>query len=132
MGTPAQTLSKTVTISTVAELGEEAMALVRPDLQPLASRRATGVPRSVTTTSSPERARSIHVDSSARKVLIATSISQMYNTSIRICTSLGQTTDPVRHPLMLAMGAFWSSEASCCGPDAYRTEGGDSGPSVRL
>jgi hypothetical protein len=35
MGTPAQTLSKTVTISTVAELGEEAMALVRPDLHPL-------------------------------------------------------------------------------------------------
>jgi hypothetical protein len=38
-----------------------------------ASKRATGVPRSVTTTSSPERARWIHVDSSARKVLIATS-----------------------------------------------------------
>ena len=34
-GTPAQTLSKTVTISTVAELGEEAMALVRADLKPL-------------------------------------------------------------------------------------------------
>src|ERR1035441_7121576 len=34
-GTPAQTLSKTVTISTVGELGEEAMALVRPDLKPL-------------------------------------------------------------------------------------------------
>jgi hypothetical protein len=35
MGTPAQVPSKTVTISAVAELGEEAMALVRPDLHPL-------------------------------------------------------------------------------------------------
>src|ERR1035437_363785 len=61
-----------------------------------ASKRATGVPRSVTTISSPERARSIHVDSSARKVLIATSIYQMYNSSIEICTtSRGQRTDPV-------------------------------------
>src|SRR5664280_2995907 len=61
-----------------------------------ASRRATGVPRSVTTTSWPERARSIHVDISARKGLIATSISQMYNSSIEICTiSRGQRTDPV-------------------------------------
>jgi hypothetical protein len=34
-GTPARTLSKTVTISTVAELGEEAMALMRPELHPL-------------------------------------------------------------------------------------------------
>ena len=34
-GTPARTNSKTVTISTVAELGEEAMALLRPDLHPL-------------------------------------------------------------------------------------------------
>jgi hypothetical protein len=34
-GTPARTLSKTVTISTVAELGEEAMALLRPELHPL-------------------------------------------------------------------------------------------------
>ena len=34
-GTPAQTNSKTVAISAVAELGEEAMALVRPDLHPL-------------------------------------------------------------------------------------------------
>src|SRR5450631_1327860 len=33
--TPAHIPSKTVTISTVAELGEEAMALVRPDLKPL-------------------------------------------------------------------------------------------------
>jgi hypothetical protein len=33
--TPAQIPSKTVTISTVAELGEEAMALLRPDLKPL-------------------------------------------------------------------------------------------------
>jgi hypothetical protein len=34
-GTPAQTNSKTVAISAAAELGEEAMALVRPDLHPL-------------------------------------------------------------------------------------------------
>jgi hypothetical protein len=34
-GAPAQTPSKTVTISTVAELGEEAMALLRPGLHPL-------------------------------------------------------------------------------------------------
>jgi hypothetical protein len=34
-GTPAQIPSKTVTISTVAELGEEAMALLRPELHPL-------------------------------------------------------------------------------------------------
>jgi hypothetical protein len=34
-GTPAQTKSKTVAISTVAELGEEAMALLRPHLHPL-------------------------------------------------------------------------------------------------
>ena len=34
-GTSAQINSKTVAISTVAELGEEAMALVRPDLHPL-------------------------------------------------------------------------------------------------
>jgi len=60
-----------------------------------ASKRATGVPRSVTTTSSPERARSIHVDNSARKVLIATSISQMYNSSVGVCTSTSQATDPV-------------------------------------
>src|SRR5665811_1507194 len=60
-----------------------------------ASKRATGVPRSVTTTSSPERARSIHVDNSARKVLIATSIFQMYNSSVGICTSTSQETDPV-------------------------------------
>jgi hypothetical protein len=33
--TPVRVPSKTVTISTVAELGEEAMALVRPDLKPL-------------------------------------------------------------------------------------------------
>jgi hypothetical protein len=33
--TPAQIPSKTVTISTVAELGEEAMALLRPELHPL-------------------------------------------------------------------------------------------------
>src|ERR1019366_281746 len=35
MGTPARIPSKTVTISTVAELGEEAMALLRPELHPL-------------------------------------------------------------------------------------------------
>jgi hypothetical protein len=35
MGTPAPIPSKTVTISTVAELGEEAMALLRPELHPL-------------------------------------------------------------------------------------------------
>ena len=35
MGTPAQIPSKTVTISTIAELGEEAMALLRPELHPL-------------------------------------------------------------------------------------------------
>ena len=34
-GTPAQIPSKAVTISTVAELGEEAMALLRPELHPL-------------------------------------------------------------------------------------------------
>lgn len=34
-GIPAQTISKTVAICTVAELGEEAMALLRPDLHPL-------------------------------------------------------------------------------------------------
>ncbi len=34
-GTPARINSKTVTVSTVAELGEEAMALLRPDLHPL-------------------------------------------------------------------------------------------------
>jgi hypothetical protein len=34
-GTPAQINSRTVTISTVAELGEEAMALLSPDLHPL-------------------------------------------------------------------------------------------------
>ena len=34
-GTPAQIQSKTAAISTVAELGEEAMALLRPDLHPL-------------------------------------------------------------------------------------------------
>jgi len=34
-GTPAQTNSKTVTISAIAELGDEAMALVRPELHPL-------------------------------------------------------------------------------------------------
>jgi len=34
-GSPAQANSKTVMISTVAELGEEAMALVRPELHPL-------------------------------------------------------------------------------------------------
>src|SRR5450631_3160021 len=34
-GTPAQIPSKTVTISTVAELGEEAMALLRPEMHPL-------------------------------------------------------------------------------------------------
>jgi hypothetical protein len=34
-GTPAQINSKTGPISTVAELGEEAMALLRPDLHPL-------------------------------------------------------------------------------------------------
>ena len=34
-GTSAQINSKTAAISTVAELGEEAMALVRPDLHPL-------------------------------------------------------------------------------------------------
>jgi hypothetical protein len=34
-GTPAQIRSRTAAISTVAELGEEAMALVRPDLSPL-------------------------------------------------------------------------------------------------
>jgi hypothetical protein len=34
-GTPAQTNSKTVALSTAAELGEEAMALARPDLHPL-------------------------------------------------------------------------------------------------
>jgi hypothetical protein len=33
--TPAKIPSKTVTISTVAELGEEAMALVRPEMHPL-------------------------------------------------------------------------------------------------
>src|SRR5450755_1535429 len=33
--TPARIPSKTVTISTVAELGEEAMALIRPELHPL-------------------------------------------------------------------------------------------------
>jgi hypothetical protein len=33
--TPARIPSKTVTISTVAELGEEAMALLRPELHPL-------------------------------------------------------------------------------------------------
>ena len=35
MGTPARIPSKTVTISTVAELGEEAMALLRPEMHPL-------------------------------------------------------------------------------------------------
>src|SRR6185369_2566208 len=35
MGTPAQANSKTLTLSAVAELGEEAMALVRPELHPL-------------------------------------------------------------------------------------------------
>jgi hypothetical protein len=35
MGAPAQIPSKTVAISTVAELGEEAMALLRPDMHPL-------------------------------------------------------------------------------------------------
>jgi hypothetical protein len=35
MGSPAQANSKTVTISAIAELGEEAMALVRPELHPL-------------------------------------------------------------------------------------------------
>jgi len=35
MGAPPQVNSKTVTISNVAELGEDAMALVRPDLHPL-------------------------------------------------------------------------------------------------
>jgi hypothetical protein len=34
-GTPASINSRTVAISTVAELGEEAMALARPDLHPL-------------------------------------------------------------------------------------------------
>jgi hypothetical protein len=34
-GTSAQANSKTVVLSTIAELGEEAMALVRPDLHPL-------------------------------------------------------------------------------------------------
>jgi hypothetical protein len=34
-GTPAQINSKTAAISTVAELGEEAMALLRPDQHPL-------------------------------------------------------------------------------------------------
>jgi|ERR1035437_5141190 hypothetical protein len=34
-GTPSQNNSKTVAIATVAELGEEAMALVRPELHPL-------------------------------------------------------------------------------------------------
>ena len=34
-GTPAPINSKTVAIATVAELGEEAMALLRPDLHPL-------------------------------------------------------------------------------------------------
>lgn len=34
-GTSSQNNSKTVAIATVAELGEEAMALVRPDLHPL-------------------------------------------------------------------------------------------------
>src|ERR1039457_3419381 len=34
-GAPAPVNSKTVAISTVAELGEEAMALLRPDLHPL-------------------------------------------------------------------------------------------------
>jgi hypothetical protein len=34
-GTPAPINSRTVAISTVAELGEEAMALARPDLHPL-------------------------------------------------------------------------------------------------
>lgn len=34
-GTPAQNISKTVAISNVAELGEEAMALARPELHPL-------------------------------------------------------------------------------------------------
>ncbi len=34
-GTPAQNISKTVATSNVAELGEEAMALARPELHPL-------------------------------------------------------------------------------------------------
>ena len=33
--TPVRIPSKTVTISTVAELGEEAMALLRPEMHPL-------------------------------------------------------------------------------------------------
>ena len=33
--TPVRVPSKTVTISTVAELGEEAMALLRPEMHPL-------------------------------------------------------------------------------------------------
>ena len=60
----------------------------------MASNRATGVPRSVTTTSSPARARSIHVDNSARKVLIATSMPQMYNNCIGTCTSMVAAEDP--------------------------------------
>ena len=44
-----------------------------------ASNRATGVPRSVTTISSPARARSIQLDSSARNLVIVTSIAQVYS-----------------------------------------------------
>ncbi len=60
---------------------------------PTGTNRATGVPRSVTTTSSPARTRSIQLDSSARKVVMATSIHQAYNSPAPICTEAEHRTE---------------------------------------
>ncbi len=51
-----------------------------------AESRATGVPRSVTMISSPARARSTQLASSARNALIATSILHVYNQPTDTCT----------------------------------------------